>query len=147
MNTHRVLLSTLLLLLANAAESACSVDPTPVAFGDYSPFSVAPTDTAGTLRVTCSTATVGYTVLLSAGSAGSYSPRRLSGGGHTLSYNLYIDPLRTTVWGDGSGGTANVTGAFALPGGIDHTVYGRLPAQQNVGAGAYTDTITVTINF
>ncbi len=147
MNTHRVLLSTLLLLFANAAESACSVDPTPVAYGVYSPFSVAPTDTAGTLRVTCSTATVGYTVLLSAGSAGSYSPRRLSGGGHTLSYNLYTDPLRTTVWGDGGGGTASVTGAFALPGAIDHTVYGRVPAQQNVGAGAYTDTITVTINF
>ncbi|MBI4207696.1 MAG: spore coat protein U domain-containing protein [Betaproteobacteria bacterium] len=147
MNTRMVLLSTLPLFLANTAESACSVDPTPVAFGVYSPFSGAPADTAGTLRVTCSTATVGYTVLLSAGGAGSYSPRRLSGGGHTLSYNLYTDPLRTVVWGDGSGGTASVTGAFALPGNIDHTVYGRVPALQNVSAGTYTDTITVTINF
>jgi spore coat protein U-like protein len=147
MNVRTVSLSTLLLLLAKAAESACSVDPTPVAFGLYSPFNSAPMDTAGTLRVTCSTATVGYTVLLSEGGAGSYAPRRLSGGAHTLSYNLYTDPLRTMVWGNGSGGTANVTGAFALPGAIDHTVYGRLPAQQNVGAGAYTDIITVTINF
>ena len=140
-------LPMLLLLLAKAAESACSVDPTPVAFGLYSPFNVAPTDTAGTVRVTCTTVTVGYTVSLSVGGAGSYAPRRLSGGAQTLSYNLYTDPLRTIVWGDGSGGTANVTGAFALPGAIDHTVYGRVPAQQNVGAGAYTDTITVTINF
>lgn len=136
-----------LLLSPEIAQAACSVDPTPVAFGVYSPFNVAPTDTAGTLRVTCSTATVGYTVLLSAGGAGSYSPRRLSGGAHTLSYNLYTDPLRTMVWGDGSAGTASVTGAFALPGAIDHTVYGRLPAQQNVGAGVYSDTITATINF
>ena len=147
MSASRVLLSALLLLLAGAAESACSVDSTPVAFGVYSPFSAVPADTAGTLRVTCDAVTVGYTVLLSAGGAGSYSPRRLSGGGYALSYNLYIDPLRTTVWGDGSGGTASVTGAFALPGATDHTVYGRVPAGQNVGAGAYADTITVTINF
>ena len=147
MNVRMGSLPTLLFLLAKAAQSACSVDPTPVAFGVYSPFSSVPTDTAGTLRVTCSTATVGYTVLLSEGDAGSYAPRRLRGGAPTLSYKLYTDPLRTMVWGNGSGGTANVTGAFALPGAIDHTVYGRVPAQQNVGAGAYTATITVTINF
>lgn len=147
MKTRMVLLSTLLLLLASTAQSACSVNPTSVAFGVYSPFSVTPTDTAGTLRVTCDTVTTGYTILLSAGGAGSYSPRRLSGSGYLLSYNLYTDPLRTTVWGDGSGGTVNVAGAFALAGAIDHTVYGRITAGQNVGAGAYADTITVTINF
>lgn len=136
-----------LLLAPGFAQAACSVNPTPVTFGIYSPFNVAPTDTAGTLRVSCDTVTVGYTVLLSAGSAGSYSPRGLSGGGYTLFYNLYADALRTVVWGDGSGGTTTVSGAFALPGAIDHTVYGRVPARQNVGAGAYTDTITVTINF
>ena len=136
-----------LLLAPGFAQAACSVNPTPVAFGLYSPFNVAPTDTAGTLRVSCDTVTVGYTVLLSAGSAGSYAPRRLSGGMYTLSYNLYTDALRTVVWGDGSGGTMIVSGAFALPGAIDHTVYGRVSAGQNVGAGAYTDTITVTINF
>lgn len=136
-----------LLLAPGFAQAACSVAPTPVAFGAYSPFNVAPTDTAGTLRVSCDTVTVGYTVLLSAGSAGSYSPRGLSGGGYTLSYNLYVDALRTVVWGDGSGGTTTVSGAFALPGAIDHTVYGRVSSGQNVGAGAYTDTITVTLNF
>ena len=147
MNSRMGLLSTLMFLLAGTAESACSVDPTPVAFGLYSPVSAAPTDTAGTLRVTCDAIAAAYTVLLSAGGAGSYSPRRLSGNGYMLSYNLYTDPVRSTVWGDGSGGTASVTGAFALPGAIDHTVYGRMPAGQNVGAGAYADTITVTINF
>lgn len=136
-----------LLLAPEIARAACSVDPTSVAFGVYSPFNVASTDTAGTLRVSCDTVTVGYTVLLSAGSAGSYSPRRLSGGGYTLSYNLYADALRTVIWGDGSGGTTTVSGAFALPGAVDHTVYGRVPARQNVGAGSYSDAVTVTINF
>lgn len=140
-------LAAILILFAKTAQSACSVDPTSVAFGVYSPFSGVPTDTAGTLRVSCDTATVGYTLLLTPGGAGSYSPRRLAGGAYTLAYNLYADALRTIVWGDGSGGTTTVSGAFALPGAIDHTVYGRVPAQQNVGAGAYTDTITVTLNF
>lgn len=141
------LLMLSLLLAPGFAQAACSVNPTPVAFGLYSPFNVAPTDTAGTLRLSCNTATVGYTVLLSAGSAGLYASRRLSDGGYTLSYNLYTDALRTVVWGDGNGGTMTVSGAFVLPGAIDHTVYGRMSAGQNVGAGAYTDTITVTINF
>lgn len=143
----RQALMWVLLLVPGFEQAACSVDPTSVAFGVYSPLNVVPTDTAGTLRVSCDTATVGYTLLLSSGGAGSYAPRRLTGGAYTLAYNLYIDALRTVVWGDGSGGTATVSGAFALPGAIDHTVYGRVPAQQNVGAGAYTDTITVTLNF
>ena len=134
-------------LAPGLAHAACSVAPTPVAFGTYSPFNLAPTDTAGTLRVSCDTATVGYTLLLNPGGAGSYAPRRLAEGAYTLAYNLYADALRTLVWGDGSGGTTTVSGAFALPGAIDHTVYGRLPARQNVGAGAYIDTITVTLNF
>lgn len=141
------LLVAIFLFFVKAAQSACSVNPTSVAFGVYSPFSIASTDTAGTLRVNCDTVTLGYTLLLSPGSAGSYSPRQLSGSGYTLSYNLYTDPLRTIVWGDGGGGTASVSGAFALPGAIDHAIYGRIPAQQNVGAGTYADTITVTINF
>lgn len=136
-----------LLLAPGVAHAACSVNSTPVAFGTYSPFDVAPTDTAGTLRVSCDTATVGYTLLLAPGGAGSYAPRKLAGGAYTLAYNLYADALRSLVWGDGGGGTATVSGAFALPGAIDHTVYGRLPARQNVGAGAYIDTITVTLNF
>lgn len=136
-----------LLLAPGFVQAACSVAPTPVAFGAYSPFNVAPTDTAGTLRVSCDTVTVGYTVLLSAGNAGSFSPRRLSSGRYTLSYNLYADALRTVIWGEGSGGSATVSGAFALPGAINHTVYGRVYAGQNVGAGAYADTITITINF
>ncbi len=146
MRIHEMLMGTLL-LAPGLTHAACSVNSTPVAFGTYSPLYVAPTDTAGTLRVSCDAATLGYTLLLTSGGAGSYSPRRLDGGAYTLAYNLYADALRSVVWGDGSGGTATVSGAFALPGAIDHTVYGRVPAQQNVGAGAYTDTITVTLDF
>lgn len=61
-----------------------------------------------------------------------------------LSYNLYIDPTRLLVWGDGSGLTTTVTN-LALS--ADHTVYGRIPAQQNVTAGSYADLIVVTVTF
>lgn len=136
-----------LMLAPGLGRAACSVAPTPIAFGIYSPFNAVPTDSAGTLRVSCDSVTVGYTVLLSTGSAGVYSSRSMSGGGYVLAYNLYADALRSVVWGDGSGGTTTVSGAFSLPGAIDHSVYGRMSARQNVGAGTYTDAITVTINF
>lgn len=140
-------LALALLLAPPVAWPACSVDPTPVAFGAYSPFDGAPADSTGTLRVSCDAVTAGYTLLLGSGGAGSYAPRRLDGGVHTLAYNLYVDALRTVVWGDGSAGTATVSGALALPGAVEHTVYGRVPARQNVGAGSYGDVITVTIEF
>jgi len=143
---HRAL-ALALLLAPPIARAACSVEPTPVVFGAYSPFDGAPADTTGTLRVSCDAVTVGYTLLLGSGGAGSYAPRRLSGGAHTLAYNLYADVLRTVIWGDGSAGTATVSGAFALPGTAEHTVYARVPARQNVGAGSYSDAVTVTINF
>lgn len=146
MRVHQAVIWTLL-ISPGLTHAACSVNSTSGAFGAYSLFNVAPADTAGTLRVSCNTTTLGYTLLLSPGGAGSYSPRKLAGGVYTLTYNLYVDALRSLVWGDGSGGTTTVSGAFALPGANDHTVCGRVPAQQNVGAGAYTDTITVTLNF
>lgn len=142
---HALLL--VLLLAPRLAQAACSVDATPVAFGAYGPFNAIPTDTAGSLRVSCDAVTVGYTLVLSPGGAGSYSPRQLSGGAYSLAYNLYADTLRTAVWGDGSGGTITVSGAFALPGIVEHTVYGRVFPRQNIAPGSYSDAITVTINF
>ena len=58
--------------------------------------------------------------------------------------------LNTTVWGDGTGGSSKLTDGYLL--GLitvikTYTVYGRIPARQNIPAGAYADTITVTVNY
>lgn len=97
-------------------------------------------------------------ISLSTGVAGSYAPRQMASGANRLSYNLYTSAARTTVWGDGSSGTATVaayaagsviitgnqTRAFDSP---NLTIHGRIPADQTSPLGVYLDTIIVTLTF
>ena len=64
----------------------------------------------------------------------------------------HLDAARAQVWGDGTNSTGTVAGTtsfvwFQTSKTANHTVYGRVPAQQNAASGAYTDTIVVTITF
>jgi spore coat protein U-like protein len=127
---------------APASAVTCSVTPQGVAFGSYDTLSASPTDGAGNINVSCDAST-SFTVSLSTGS-GTYSQRIMSGGADQLGYNLYTDASRTAIWGDGLGSTSNVS---ATGSNVDLSVYGRIPAQQNVPANAYADTVTVTVAY
>lgn len=137
-----------------ASAVTCSVSATATSFGSYNPLSSLNTDGTGTVTVTCSNVIsllVSYEILLSKGGSGSFATRHMSSGANTLSYNLYTSILRTTIWGDGTGGSGKVTDGYLLgvlvPTVRNYTVYGRIPAQQNVASGSYADSITVTINY
>jgi spore coat protein U-like protein len=137
------------------AVAECVALASPVSFGAYSPFDAAPVTSSGTLSVRCSllgllSLDVQYTIQLGPGTSGSYAGRSLVQGARVLSYNLYTDFARTTVWGNGGAGTATVTDGYSL--GLltttrEYPVYGRIPAGQNVPAGTYSDTILVTIDY
>ena len=136
----------LLSLTANPAwAQGCNINVQDVNFGNYDVFNNVPLDSTGTITVNCTLAAV-YSVSLSPGS-GSYSPRVMRSGADTLEYNLYTNTSRTTIWGDGTGNTAIVSGIAAIGVNINHTVYGRIPARQNVRVGTYFDSITVTLSF
>lgn len=146
--------SALLLVFSQPSLSDCTVSALSTSFGAYDTFSAVPLDAAGQVTVTCQFligVLVGYTVQLGTGSSGSYSTRSLSGSGYQLDYNLYVDSARSTVWGDGSGGTTTVNDGYLitllLPYERNYTVYGRIPAAQNVPPGSYSDTIVVTVNY
>lgn len=132
----------MLVLAAPASAATCTVTPQGVAFGAYDTLSPATTDGVGNVHVSCDAIT-SFTVSLTAGS-GSYAQRTMTGGANQLGYNLYTDASRITVWGDGLGSTSNVS---ATGENVDLTVYGRIPARQNVPANAYADTITVTVAY
>jgi spore coat protein U-like protein len=72
-------------------------------------------------------------------------------GVNTLDYNLYFSTAYTQVWGDGSAGTFRGTATlFVSPGSpatARGTVYGMIPAGQDVAAGTYSDTIVMTVNY
>jgi spore coat protein U domain-containing protein, fimbrial subunit CupE1/2/3/6 len=138
---------------------SATVTATGPAFGTYTPLNVGNTYSNGSVSVTCfiSTALFGQasaSVTLSAGSSGSFSPRKMLSGTNGLNYNLYADSAYTQVWGDGTAGTSTVTDnfTFILTGGlwqmVTTPVYGQIPAQQlSVVPGSYLDTITVTVNY
>lgn len=131
-----------LLCLPGAATAECSLNVIGVAFGNYDPFSVTDTDITGSVSVTCDTDT-SVQVSFSPG-FGPFAARQLKNGMNALLYNLYTDPGHVSVWGDGSPGTSLVSFSGTSS---SATVYGRIPAGQNVSVGTYGDTITVTLTF
>jgi spore coat protein U-like protein len=137
-----VALVTLAAPPASAQSTTCTVSSSGVNFGSYDVFSTSPDDITGSITVSCSAST-SYAIALSAGS-GSYGARTLTNGPQILDYNLYTDATRTTVWGDGTGGTATVSGTAASQ---TYTVYGSIAAGQNVSVGSYTDVVVVTLTF
>lgn len=132
----------------------CTITTAPVAFGAYDPIvtnaSAALTGN-GTLNVTCtsgasSAVTLGEGSNPNAGSTAAVPARRLKDGGtNFLTYKLFSESTRTTVWGDTTPtGLAAATGTGSL---TTLTVYGAIDAGQNVPAGNYTDTVLATITF
>ena len=131
-----------LLVLPGAALADCSLNVIDLSFGGYDPFGATNSDITGSISVSCD-ADTSVQVSLSAG-FGPFATRKMKSGLDSLFYNLYTDPSRLTIWGDGSPGTSLVS--FSGTSG-SHTVYGRIPGHQNVPVGAYGDTITVTLTF
>ncbi len=146
----------LLPALSNAAVS-CSVSATGPVFGVYNPLSGTPTYANGQVQATCTLLSGGATTVTlvssySAGSSGSYALRSMLLGPNKLNYNLYFDAAYTQIRGDGTGGSQTGGASLALTAGnptqsATSTIYGRIPASQDVAAGAYSDTIVVTITY
>lgn len=139
---------------AAAVLESCAVSATAVSFGSYDPLAGSAAEITGEIEVTCTVrllaSRVIYEVQLATGGSGTYAMREMTSGSGTLDYQLYTDASRTTVWGDGTGGT--VTHSFngiLIIGTTTHrySVHGAIPAGQNVAAGSYSDVITVTLNY
>ena len=106
-------------------------------------------DAQGALVTTCANGVV-YTLSggVGNGAGASFANRRMRriSGTELLNYSLYTTAARTTVWGDGTAGTATIAGtangaAQTIP------VYARIPAGQTAPSGQYFDVITVTVTF
>jgi spore coat protein U-like protein len=121
-----------------------------VAFGNYNVYSASHVDTTGSLTYVCNTGIASFvTIDLSPGSSGVYTTRTMKKGASSLNYNLYSTAARTgNPWGNGTGNTTRYGPILVVLGmAATVTVYGRLPALQNVASGSYSDTIIATITF
>ena len=127
---------------------SCGVSATSLAFGDYNSISGGMLDAAAMISPICTSGTV-YSVALNAGQGSGALPssRKLTGPvGVTLNYGIFTDSARSSVWGDGTGGTGMRIGT-----GNGNTqpvmMYGRIPAAQAGLVGSYSDTVTVTLTY
>lgn len=148
---HGLLAAALLLALGvsnGEAAGSCTVSVSSIAFGSYDVFVPVPTDSTGTIVLTCNGGARDVAIALGRGQTGTFSGRKLTKAGDALSYNVFLDAARTTIWGDGSGATAMWIEANPPNNkDVSRTMFGRVPATQEVSAGSYTDTLTVTVNF
>jgi spore coat protein U-like protein len=107
---------------------------------------VANVDNTSTLQVQCTNATP-YNISLDAGtgSGATVATRKMSSGANTITYSLYRDSGRATVWGNTVG--TNTVSGIGNGASQAYTVYGRVPPQTTPAAATYTDTITVTVTY
>ena len=130
----------------------CTIETRPLSFGIYDPLRATALDGHGLVIFTCgvkieTTSVKNVRIELSRGQSGSYD-RRMIAGEDALRYNVYLDATRRTVWGDGSNGTDYYLNAHPpnkTP--VYVPAYGRIFPLQDVSAGQYADTLTVTIQF
>jgi spore coat protein U-like protein len=125
--------------------SSCNVSATSISFGSSGVLN-ANKDAQGTLSIQCSS-TLPYTVSLNGGNSGATNPtqRKMSFTTSTITYGLYRDSARTQAWGSTVGtNTASGTGTGSTQ---TLTVYGRIAPQTTPKAGAYSDTIVVTVSY
>lgn len=126
----------------------CTITATPMVFGAITDFSAADTDSTSTILLVCSPNAV-YEVQLNDGQNANGGQRRLSNlaGAEFINYEIYSDTARTSRWGD-TISSDTVTGTASALGTSTLTAYGRIAqGEPAVSAGAYTDLITVTVNF
>ena len=146
---HAATASGLMTVTASVLAS-CVVGTSALAFPSSTSAAIAAgnVDAVGNVTVNCTTGS-GYTVSLDAGSGtgGTLASRKMSAGGsQLLSYSIYTTATRTTVWGDGSSGSATISGTGT---GLSQSIfaYGRIFGGQIATAANYADIVNVTVRY
>ena len=126
-----------ILQVTDTVIASCNISSvTDIAFGNYDPMRPVPTDASGSVILQCATGTAYKTYIV--------GTRIMTGGADTLNFDLYSDAGRTMTFPSDYSGTA--TNAPDINP-ITENIYGRIPAQQNVGVANYSRTLTVTIEY
>jgi spore coat protein U-like protein len=128
----------------------CTIATAPINFGAYDPVAAnatQPLDGVGTITVTCTRGTSAH-IGLSLGVNGAGGSRRMSQGGVPpyLTYEIYKDASRSTVWGSGFSNNLDIPSAPSIAP-RTYSAYGRVPSAQDVTVGSYVDTVLATVDF
>ncbi len=137
-------------ILVNVSAN-CHVNNAIMNFGEYDPISknaTVPLTGIASFQIAC-TKGASASISLSSGNNSSHAKvasRAMSTGAGTsdyLNYDLYTNAGYSSVWND-----SNVIQYVATSSRTDTvTVYGKIPAGQDVGAGYYSDVVNIVANF
>jgi spore coat protein U-like protein len=119
----------------------CNLTVQPLAFGNQG-LLLANVDASTSMDAKC-TNTTPYSIALDNGQNGtSPTGRMMVNGAGSITYGLYRDSSRSTIWSTASPFAGTGTGsAQTIP------VYGRVPPQNTPAAGTYTDSVVATIIY
>ncbi|QPC85448.1 hypothetical protein GA830_00820 [Mesorhizobium sp. NBSH29] len=99
----------------------------------------------GNISVRCTEAT-DFSVSLGGGAQNNILDRRMSKGSDMISYQLYTDPGRSSIFGDGVRGSQRAgTGMNAAD--VNVPVYGLADLSKNPPAGEYSDRVIITVTY
>lgn len=160
MSRARTLLLAIALLApapALAQVTTCNGGNVSLSLGAYDGFQPTPLDSSGVFVVSCTRSGGPPTTTVTVGIgpstvSGTIATRRLRlvAGTDLLAYNLYRDAGRSLVWGD-TLGVNTVAQNLSIPnnttGTLTYTIFGRVDSLQDVRAGVYNDSLTVTVTF
>lgn len=121
-----------------------------LAFGTYDPYATTDLDASTSFSFRCNNR-VAVQVQLGYTTNATGTQRRMAGGiSDFLNYDLYQDASRTTPWGNILSGAGANTWNYTMTNGSGYTksIYGRIPALQDVSPGTYADNgVTITVNY
>jgi len=124
-------------------QEACTIAGNTLDFGTYNSGQQAALDAEASVSYSnCAAGTL--EIALDGGAAANVAERAMANGDSSLRYQLYKNSGRSQIWGTGSDALLQ---QLLVPDSGNIPVYGRIPGGQNVPAGAYTDTVNVTLTF
>jgi spore coat protein U-like protein len=128
----------------------CRFTLTPLHFGSYDPLGAHQTtdlDATATVVLSCTrNAQAAITMDQGQNPVAGTGLRALAQREQLLRYQIFRDPTRTEVWSTGANALRFQADGNNGPR-YEFTVYGRIPAAQEVASGMYTDVVTATVDF
>ena len=128
---------------AFAQAPSCTISVTSVAFGTYNVFTTTADDSTGTITYRCNSRRTNISIALSDGSSSTFSPRTLTKGRRSPQLQPVPECRAHATSGATEQAERRSTRRANPPNNsnVNLTIYGRIPALQDVSAGNYSDTV------
>ncbi|MDA8864235.1 spore coat U domain-containing protein [Pseudomonadales bacterium] len=144
---------TATMAVTTSVSMSCTITAGAMTFASYNPTDAADNDANATITSTCTTGgaaviTMGQGNRSQVGSSDAAPLRAMYNGNEgapeDLVYQVYSDSAGGAVWGNTSDTGKSITADGTAQ---VFTAFGRIPKNQTVGAGSFSDSVAVTLTY